>query len=172
MEVCMARSPKATEFIAHWNAFVEGFQGSPLEFYTQVEAAIRERQMTDYHASRVDWREGGILSAKREYLRVRRKEFAFDICGAPFGNGFFFSSWLGEIPSGFWALVSLIPIFGVFAHWAFRRKTYYRIDTAMMFRALVHNAVLDVIDEMTKQRGLRQLTELERKPVMRAFQER
>jgi len=168
----MARSPKTTDIISHWNTFIEGFQGSTLDFYTRVEEAIRQRQMTDYKTSRVDWREGGILSAKREYLRVQRKEFAFDICGAPFGNGFFFSSWLGEIPSGFWRLVSLIPIFGALLHWAFRRETYYRIDTASMFQSLVHLAVLEVIDSMTKQQGLRQLTELERKPIMREFSRR
>ena len=44
----------------------------------------------------VEWPEGGLLSAKRLYLRVIRKEHVFDICGAPFGNGFFFSWWLGE----------------------------------------------------------------------------
>jgi hypothetical protein len=165
----MARSPKVTDIFSHWSAFVEGFQGSTLDFYTRVEEAIRERQMTDYKTSRVDWREGGILSAKREYLRVRRKEFAFDICGAPFGNGFFFSSWLGEIPSGFWALVSLVPVLGLFLRWAFRRETYYRIDTAEMFRSLVHDAVVAVVDSMTTQQGLRPLTELERKPIMREF---
>jgi hypothetical protein len=63
-------------------------------------------------------------------------------------------------------------VFGVLLHWAFRRQTYYRADTAAMFQSLVHSAVLQVIDEMTKQRGLRQLTELERKPVMQAFKAR
>ena len=36
-----------------------------------------------FSVSRIDHREGGILSAKREYLRVRRKELIFDICARP-----------------------------------------------------------------------------------------
>ena len=112
---------------------------------------------------------GGILSAKREYLRVRRKELAYDICGAPFGNGFFFSSWLGEVPSLFWRMVLLIPFFGIWFRWMFHRQTYYRADTAAMYQALVHAAVLEVVDSMTKQQGLRQLTDFEKKPVMRSF---
>ena len=34
-----------------------------------------------------------IASAKREYLRMQRGKYAFDICAAPFGNGFFVSWW-------------------------------------------------------------------------------
>jgi hypothetical protein len=39
---------------------------------------------------------GGPASAKREYLQVGREKLIFDICGAPFGTGFFVSWWLAE----------------------------------------------------------------------------
>jgi hypothetical protein len=54
----------------------------------------------------------GLLSAKREYLHVRRGKLAFDICGAPFGTGFFLSCWLAEMaPSwGLLYLAATIPI--------------------------------------------------------------
>src|SRR5207302_6476924 len=32
-----------------------------------------------------------------EYLRVLREKNVFDICGAPFGNGFFVSWWCGKM---------------------------------------------------------------------------
>jgi hypothetical protein len=61
-----------------------------------------------------------------------------------------------------------LPIVG--AMWdAVFPETYYKIDTEEMFETSVHTAVLDVVDTMTNQQGLRQLTELERKPVMREF---
>lgn len=82
---------KETVIISHWNTLLEGLQASPKEFFAAVEDAIEARRVPDTRRSRIDWKESGILSAKREYLRVRRKEFAFDICGAPFGNGFFVS---------------------------------------------------------------------------------
>jgi len=147
----------------------EGLQASPQEFFAAVEKAIEAREVPDAKRSRIDWKEGGILSAKREYLRTKRKEFAFDICGAPFGNGFFVSWWLGEIPSGLIGLLLSIPIFGLLIGWMFKPLTYYRVDTALMFQSLVHSAVLEVIDDMTKSNGLRALSESERKPHMRDF---
>ncbi len=147
--------------ISHWNKMLEGLQASPKEFYGAVERAIEKRQVPDVKRSRVDWREGGLLSAKREYLRVQRHEHVFDICGAPFGNGFFISWWLGESQG----CLATLPGAGAFL----RPQTYYQIDTALMFQSAIHAAVLEVVDEMTTAKGVRALTELERKPILREF---
>jgi hypothetical protein len=46
--------------------------------------------------------------ADREYIRVRRGKYLYDICGAPFAKGFFFSSWMAEkLPSPIWAIAGL-----------------------------------------------------------------
>ncbi len=167
----MAKATPSIVF-SHWYQLIENLQASPLEFYKAVEQAIERREVPDAERSRVDWREGGLFSAKREYLRVRRKEFIFDICSAPFGNGFFVSWWLGEVPSGFLALLAEIPVIGAFIQRFVRPATYYKLDTAHMFQESVRRAVLDVIDEMTTAKGLRALTELERKPILREFFQR
>jgi hypothetical protein len=75
-----------------------GLEASPKEFYSNVEAAVKECVVPGLEVSRVDWKEGGILTADREYLRVSRGRLIFDICAAPFGNGFFFSWWLTKSP--------------------------------------------------------------------------
>jgi hypothetical protein len=75
----------------HWSTLVEGLQASPQECYAEIEEAIRRREVPDVRASRVTFKEGDLLSAERIYLRVGRKMLGFDICAAPFGNGFFFS---------------------------------------------------------------------------------
>lgn len=82
--------------ISHWHKLVNGFAMSPLEFYAAVEAAMKARELPETTISRVEYHEGGIFSAVRVYLRIARPRHrvAFDICGAPFGRGFFFSSWL------------------------------------------------------------------------------
>ena len=164
----MPKAP-ATMVISHWNTLIEGLTVSPKEFFLAVEQAIETKLIPDLKHSRVDWREGGILSAKREYLRVLRKKLAFDICGAPFGNGFFISWWLGELPSLFWQFVMMIPFFGPLLEKWFRPTTYYNIDTATMYQSLVHSAVLEVVDGLTKTNGLRALSEVDRKPKMRDF---
>src|ERR1700678_3776704 len=162
----MAVTPESV--LAQWSALVEGLQWSPKEFYGAVEQALQRRQLPDIFLSRVSYSEGGLFSAKREYLRVTRKEHIFDICGAPFGTGFFFSSWLGERPQGCLGLLMVVPVLNIFVG-MLRRETYYKIDTAMMFRESVQNAVFEVIDGLTTAKGIRSLAELERKPVMRNF---
>ena len=99
---------KELVILSHWYHLVEGLQESSQEFYKSVEAAVKTRSVPDARISRIDYHEGGILSAKREYLRVRRKELIFDICAAPFETGFFTSWWLGEKPGGPLALILLI----------------------------------------------------------------
>ncbi len=87
-----------TVVLSHWYTLVENLKASPAEFYQRVEKAIAERQVPLLERSRVEWHEGGVLSAKREYLRLARQRLVFDICAAPFGTGFFVSWRLGEIP--------------------------------------------------------------------------
>ncbi|MEK7630502.1 MAG: hypothetical protein AAB417_00510 [Patescibacteria group bacterium] len=216
----MPRSIPTAAIISHWHRLIENLETSSLEFYTAVEKAIEKRQVPDGKPSRIDWQEGGLLSAKREYLRVSRGRHSFDICAAPFGNSFFVSTWLGEprpspvLPTaaaviGFmvaWNLIGsqlgmgvgllvsvlavviglgivgvllsesgkevyivVIPVVGWVFERLFRPLTYFRIDTTLMFQEAVHGAVLEVIDALTQAKGLRPLSELERKPVLREF---
>lgn len=199
---------------------MEGMKASPKEFYAAISAAIERREIPDCTLSTVHWREGGIFSAKRLYLRAERGEDLIDICGAPFGTAFFASSWLCVPPpsvlaavvlvilgiiGGFnlfqslmqlnpfqtfalypayreqiltlLALLGLDVIFVVlmFLFWIIRplffppRLTYYRYDTAQMFYRAVHAAVIEVIQGLRTEQGLRLLTEDETKPIMRGF---
>lgn len=205
------------EIHSHWGTLVEGLQASPMEFYRSVEEAIDRRQIPDTSRSRVQWQEGGALSAKREYLRVNRGALNFDIGAAPFGTGFFFSWWLIGPTHGLKYLVLLliaivivisatlklfglslglllglvlvpatllllgdavrkgrlgreesvlaIPLVGRLYEWIFSPNTYYKLDTESMFQTAVHGAVMEAIDGITTTKGVRPLTELERKPV-------
>ncbi len=102
---------KVPDAISHWHTLFEGFQMSTLEFYGTLEQALARRQIPDASTSRVDWKEGGLLSARREYFRVARGRLVFDICAAPFGTGFFFSWWLAERTSALGLLLFfLIPV--------------------------------------------------------------
>ncbi len=209
----------------HWAQLIEGLQASPLELYAQMESAISSRQIPEIQTSRVEWKEAGLFSGTRQYLRVRRGKLVFDICAAPFGTGFFFSHWLIEEPPSaiafaafgcggliaitlvfgvaiailklFFGIVvggiasaalaffmgravasgavgsveaiSSIPILGRVFDFLFRPETYYALDTAAMFQAVIHQAVLEVIDGATKAKGIRALSEAERKPVFRGL---
>lgn len=209
--------------MSHWCKLIEDLQMSPLGFYELVEEAIKRREVPGTESSRIEHKESGAFAAKREYLRVQRKNFAFDICGAPFGTGFFVSSWFGRITSAsgillflgilffcaftvpiflkvfgaiagffFWIFlipgllfffghlvsegsidaedaVLTIPIFGALYNKLFNPFSYYKIDTAHMYQAAIHAAVVEAVDQITSENGVRGLTELERKPVMQSF---
>jgi hypothetical protein len=214
----MADSPETIN--GHWSNLYPGLQTAPLDFYARVEAAVLARAIPNTVVERVEYREGGAFSGIRQYLRVRRRREVFDICGAPFGNDFFFSWWFAEIPPalpkaatilivlGYLAVVGLfmewlgayygpialvllvplllfvasklgspetddiilqLPFIGKFYGWLFSPITYYRIDTSEMFQKAVQKIVMDLIEEVTVANGIRALTELERKPVMREF---
>lgn len=160
-----------TEVISHWNTLIEDFQTSPQQFYAEVTKAINKRQMPNAKIDKISWKESHLLSAKREYLRIYcGKDFYFAVCGAPFGTGFFISWWLLEPPDGCLAsLFAPFPILSAIAKALVKPWTYYRIDTAAMFRTVVHHAVLEVVDSITSTQNIKALPEAERKPIMREF---
>jgi hypothetical protein len=158
-----------TTIISHWNQRIEGIQQSSADFYAEVERVIGTEGVEGIKTERVNISEGGIFSSKREYLQVRRGEHVYHICAAPFGSGFFLSSWLGHVESGFWTSLTGIPVLGYFAEKFLKPMTYYKIDTALMFQSIAHTAVLRVLDGLTNAKGLRALSESERKPLMRDF---
>lgn len=88
--------PQLGQVVGHWSKLVEGFQTSPLEFYRAVETGLVQRQIPGLRTERVNWSEGGVLAPDREYLRVSGGRYRFDVCAAPFGTGFFFSTWMTE----------------------------------------------------------------------------
>ena len=66
-----------------------------------------------------------------------------------------------------------IPILGRLLAWVFRPLAYYRLDTTATFQESVRLAVLEVLDQITEAKGLRLLSEAERKPILgRLFQSR
>jgi len=160
-----------TEVISHWSTLIEGFQYSPQQFYNLVAEAVTKRNIPDAVIGKVQFKEGNLLSAKREYLRIYCKnEFYFAICGAPFGTGFFVSWWLLQPPDGCLAsMFAPFPILSLIAKALVKPWTYYRVDTVTMFQTATNSAVQEVIQAITSERGIQALPEAERKPVMREF---
>lgn len=158
--------------ISHWYQLIEGLDHSTQDFYKSLGEGITRRKMPDVGEPwSVKLSQGGMFSASREYLRVQRKEYTFDICAAPFGTGFFVSSWLYYQPGCLGTLAEIPPISFVLNYFV-RPMTYYRYDTVLMFQTAVHNAVLETVDSITSAKGLRALSELERKPTMKEFYKR
>src|ERR1051325_2972869 len=100
---------KKADVLSHWYSLIPRFNASTHEFYQAIEAELKERKVPGLEISRVEFSEGGLLSDKREYLRMTRERLVFDICAAPFGTAYFFSCRFAEIPAviKFWQLLVL-----------------------------------------------------------------
>ena len=200
---------KKAEVIEHWYALVPGFATSAKDFYESVKAELKAREVPGLDIACVDFAEGGILSSKREYLRMTRERLVFDICAAPFGTAFFFSCRFAQIPAviRLWQLLIFIiaafmataltlryvgiilgpllllaglifliyllrnaaamglndldaaliksPVFGpIYENW-FRKETYYRHDTRLMYCDTVNSVVKVKVEEVTGAKGIK-----------------
>jgi hypothetical protein len=200
---------KKGDVIDHWYALIPGFNASTKEFYEAVEKELTDRKVPGLEMFHVDFAEGGLLSAKREYLRMTRERLVFDICAAPFGTAYFFSCRFAEIPAviRLWQLLVVLvaafmavalafrylglilgavvlvagfvfliytlrnavamglkdldavliksPVVGpIYENW-FRKETYYRQDTRLMYRDTVNDVVKAKVEETTGAKGIK-----------------
>ena len=153
---------KNTLATAHWFHQFDDLQMSSRDFYTGLAAAIKKAEVPDLLITSIDYHEGGVMSSKREYLRVHRKDVVYDICACPFGRGYFISWWRGYPEHSGRDMVSSIPFIGNFLERLFFPITYYQVDSERMFNGFIHSHVLTAVDALIQQKGLRTLTEAER----------
>lgn len=213
--------PKKAEVISHWYALIPDFKTPTAEFYSDIESLLKARQVPGLEISRVEFAEGGMLSDKRQYLRMARERLIFDICSAPFGTSHFFSCRFAEIPAviKLWQLAALFIGFLMFlcTFWKvfgfmigtvvlvaafifcifllrnavamglhdvdaalvkssligpiyerfFRKETYYREDTRLMYCDIVNEIVKANVEEVTAAKGIRLVRFNEYDPVLR-----
>lgn len=151
----------------HWNTMIDNFSYSTHEFYEQLTTELQSHGINDLRIMTVQLSTGNIFSGKRLYLRVKWKDYTYDCCCALYGNGTFVSWWLLKNRFGLESLLASIPLIGTYLAQLFYPITYYKIDTGSMFMTYAQNSVLSVIDNITKDQGVRSLTEAERKPILR-----
>jgi hypothetical protein len=101
------------ELIEYWYVPVDNFQFVTADFYQKIEKELTARKIPSLEISRVELSEGGLLSDKREFLRLRRERLVFNICAAPFGTSYFFSFRFVELPLGIKPTQLLIFIIGI-----------------------------------------------------------
>ena len=85
-----------SQVLSHWSHYFQSFALSSESLYSELSTVLKEHTMPNAKIGRVKHKEGGLLSAEREYLRVKHFNLVFDVCAAPFGKDFFISWWLYE----------------------------------------------------------------------------
>lgn len=140
------------EIVSHWHLLLEEISFSPRKFYSMVASNIKEKEIHGVEIKEVEFKEGGIFSDKRLYLLVKRRQYSFYVCAAPFGRDFFVSYWL--LAGGFMTPDDI---------------SFYQHDTASMFLDSISSCIQNAVDEVKKVFGEDPLSKDERKPKMKNF---
>lgn len=157
--------------VTHWHQLIGGLEYSSKGFYDELTETLRALKIPGIAITREHFAEGSVLSARREYLKVRRGDLTYYVCAAPFGTSYFLSSWLiGN--TGCLTALARIPLLGVPIRLLLRRRTFYSIDTALMFQESMHEVLMAQVDALTKAHNLRPLDEAQRKPILSKFYRR
>jgi hypothetical protein len=143
---------------SHWQHFYDNCNIAAGDFYTQVEAGLKDRQIKGISVTTESFLQSHVFSAKRVYLRITENEYVFYICAAPFGTGTFISWWLCVKDE---KIANKIPILSRLAGKDRNNKTFYQMDTEAMYKSAIHSVVASVADSLTSEKGYR-LTELDR----------
>lgn len=146
-----------------WRHLFTDLKFSAQEFYDAIEKKLKEQQVPNTMTLRVEFSEyGELLDGQRTYLRVRSGKYVFDICAAPYGTGFFASAWIGTDVTLLMRILFRIPLIGTYIKNRIMLGTYYAWDCKAMFEESVHRAILETVDAITTQKGIRGLEGEER----------
>jgi hypothetical protein len=90
---------RKAEIYSHWGSLTPEVHFSAEEFCAKLETAVRAKDWPGVEVFRVPYSEAGLLSHKREYLRIIRQRHLFDVCASTFGKDYFFTLREGQIPA-------------------------------------------------------------------------
>jgi hypothetical protein len=83
---------------AQWYVPLLNFNSNTEAFYTALESDLTIREVPDLAVERIEFKDGGWLSPKRAYLRLRRQRAVLEVCSASFGTGWWFSLRSATLP--------------------------------------------------------------------------
>lgn len=103
------------EVIEHWYSLISAENFSSREVYDLIEAEIAAQKVPGLEISQIDLAEGGLLSDKRKYLRMKRERLVFDVCAAPVGVNYFFSYrfYVEPVVVKIWEIAAVIVAMGL-----------------------------------------------------------
>ena len=136
------------EVFNHWGTALRGIRLSAQEFYEKLENEIRTRSWPGVEVLRILHSEAGLLSHKREYLRVIRQRQVFDICAAPFGNDYFFTLREAEIQPQLTLATVVIFLFALSMLLSFLVGSFGLIGGAINFSILILGSFLLMLNAL------------------------
>ncbi|MEO8886669.1 MAG: hypothetical protein ABI367_11440 [Mucilaginibacter sp.] len=133
----------------------EDLQMSAEEFYAMLEKMIKEYEYPDITLSRRKLKEGGLLSSNRIYLCISREYLNYYVCAAPYGRSFYISWWLQEDAHTASNVAEKVPLIGKAIAQRMEDKTYYQLDTELMFIQSISSIVRKAVEKVKADHGFR-----------------
>jgi hypothetical protein len=140
---------------SHSYQHFEDLQLSAQNFYTMLETMIRDYQYPGVEVKRETLKESGFFSSSREYLRISKRASNYYVCASPFGKSFFISWWLKEQEDGLANVVDKVPLFGGLLSGKNRPKTFYELDSELMFTQSIHSIIQAAVNKVLADHGFR-----------------
>lgn len=153
------------DFHSNWNTLLDNFSHSTEDFYELLKQELSNRGIKNLRIINKSLNQDSIGYVKRKYLLITWKDYDYYVCAASFGKGFFVSWHLVYKDSPFQMFIAKTPFIGNWLVDKLFAMTFYQRDTASMFMTYTHQSVLKVIENITKEQGVR-LTEQEKKPIL------
>jgi len=168
---------------------VDYFEGGPLSAQREYLRVSRENLVFDICAAHfgkgmfVSWWLSEDRSNKGMWILIVVLFLAFILFGICVNQFGFFEGLFAELSNLFFLFLIVgwlvrkgtiriedslleVPVIGAIYDHLFHPVTYYKTDTALMFQESVRKAVNEVLDGITTAKGLKALTEDERKPIL------
>ncbi|SHN26207.1 hypothetical protein [Mucilaginibacter sp. OK098] len=147
----------ATQTTVHLHKYqhFEDLQLSAREFYALVRDMIAQYQYPDVTCTPVTLKEGGLFSSRRDYLRISRERYHYFLCASPFGRSFFISWWLQEDEHVAANMAKKIPLLGEALSTRLESRTYYELDTQLMFTSSINALITSAVEKVKLDKGFK-----------------
>lgn len=142
-----------TTIHAHKYVHFEDLQLSTKDFYIMLRDLIAKYDYPGVTCTPINLKEGGIFSSSRDYLRISKERYNFFVCAAPFGRSFFISWWLKEEANTLANVAGKIPYIGKTLATRIESKTYYELDTELMFTSSINSLISYAVEKVKAEHG-------------------
>lgn len=109
---------------AHWYVPLMDFESDTGQFFQSLEEEMTKRRVPELVVERIHFKNAGLLSANRAYLRLRRERVVIDVCSAPFGTSWWFSARAAVLPGILRAWELLLFLLGIGSFFALYWQLY------------------------------------------------
>ncbi len=164
--------PRALLALAQWSHAMPGLDEDADQFYARLFQLLEGRlgaRPLPFSSLTIGpshlWTTRTLLGGEALYLQARYQHLTYYVYACPMPGGLYVSTWLFSSMAGW----EEHPLLKWLLLWRLYRMTLFGYDAIEMFHHTVHGALMDLLDDYSRERGLPPLDEMARRPVLHGF---